>query len=329
MEIRYPAFIFIFIVLFIIVFFISRLKKEKKKNNIKIANTNIVKRTAYYKNILFRYRVLLYLIYGVLFLGIISSSVLSSRIVNRSIIKEEKYNRDIMLCLDVSSSTDQLNIEFIDEYIKLIDGLKGERIGISIFNSTSYLLAPLTEDYDYLKEVLTKMNKSLTCRNDLTCMFTTHDMYVTDGTLTDRSRGSSLIGDGLASCIFAFPKLDEKRTRSIILVTDNDVLGKELIDVTEASKLAKKKDITLYTIAPTFAFKKDISILQEAAKTTGGKSYIQTDDVSVIVNEINKKETSLLEGKKQEVEYDQPEVPFILLMISFVVLLFIDKELIR
>ena len=330
MEIKYPILIFIFIGLFIVIFFISKRKKETKKNTIKIANTNIIKRTEYYKSILARYRIILYLLYGVLFLGIISTSFLSSRIVKRSVIKEEKHNRDIMLCLDVSQSTDELNAELVDKYLELVDELKGERIGISIFNATSYLLVPLTEDYDYVKESLTKMEKSLKClSNVFGCTSLEDYSFLIDGTQSDLSRGSSLIGDGLASCIFSFPKLDEKRTRSIVLVTDNEVYGTELINVVDASKIAKKKDITIYTISPIKTFKKNANSLEEATKITGGTSYLQTDGVNKIVDEINKKETSLLEGKKQEVEYDHPEVPFVLLMLSTTVILFIDKELIR
>ena len=330
MEIRYPILIFIFIALFIIIFFISNKKKETKKNNIKIANTNIIKRTEYYKKILTRYRIILYLLYSVLFLGILSSSLLTSRIVEKSVISDKKYNRDIMLCLDVSQSTDELNAELVDKYTELVDELKGERIGISIFNATSYLLVPLTQDYDYIKESLTKMDKSLKCiKNYFSCESIVDDYsFLIDGTQTDLTRGSSLIGDGLASCIFSFPKLDEKRTRSIVLVTDNEVYGTELINVVDAAKIAKKKNITIYTISPLKTYKKNFGSLEEATKLTGGKSYLQTDGVNKIVDEINKKEKSLLEGQKQEVEYDHPEIPFIMLTFSFVVILFIDKELI-
>ena len=330
MEIRYPILIFIFIALFIIIFFISNKKKETKKNNIKIANTNIIKRTEYYKKILTRYRIILYLLYSVLFLGILSSSLLTSRIVEKSVISDKKYNRDIMLCLDVSQSTDELNAELVDKYTELVDELKGERIGISIFNATSYLLVPLTQDYDYIKESLTKMDKSLKCiKNYFSCESIVDDYsFLIDGTQTDLTRGSSLIGDGLASCIFSFPKLDEKRTRSIVLVTDNEVYGTELINVVDAPKIAKKKNITIYTISPLKTYKKNFGSLEEATKLTGGKSYLQTDGVNKIVDEINKKEKSLLEGQKQEVEYDHPEIPFIMLTFSFVVILFIDKELI-
>lgn len=330
MEIRYPILIFIFIALFIIIFFISNKKKETKKNNIKIANTNIIKRTEYYKKILTRYRIILYLLYSVLFLGILSSSLLTSRIVEKSVISDKKYNRDIMLCLDVSQSTDELNAELVDKYTELVDELKGERIGISIFNATSYLLVPLTQDYDYIKESLTKMDKSLKCiKNYFSCESIVDDYsFLIDGTQTDLTRGSSLIGDGLASCIFSFPKLDEKRTRSIVLVTDNEVYGTELINVVDAAKIAKKKNITIYTISPLKTYKKNFGSLEEATKLTGGKSYLQTDGVNKIVDEINKKEKSLLEGQKQEVEYDHPEIPFIMLTFSFVLILFIDKELI-
>lgn len=327
MAIKYPILILIFIVLYIIVFFIKGKRKEKK-NNIKIANTSIVKRTGYYKNILARYRLLLYLLYGVLFLGLIGTSFLSSRVYKKTIISDEIYNRDIMLCLDVSASTNKLNQQLVEKYQELVDELKGERVGISVFNCTSYLLVPLTEDYEYIEYALDRMEKGFDCGNSILC-YNDDYRYVINGTIMDTSRGSSLIGDGLASCVYAFPNLEEKRARSIILVTDNEVYGKELISVVDAAKIAKKKNITIYTISPKSSLKKNISLLQEVSKITGGKSYSETDDINAIVNEINKKEKTLLEGKKQEVEYDHPTIPFVVLMLSFAVILFIDKELIR
>ena len=60
---------------------------------------------------------------------------------------EHSANRDIVLCLDVSGSTLPYDQQVIATYRTLISHFKGERIGLSIFNSTSRTVFPLTDDY--------------------------------------------------------------------------------------------------------------------------------------------------------------------------------------
>ena len=58
--------------------------------------------------------------------------------------EERASSRDIVLCLDVSGSALPYDREVIDTYRTLVDNFKGERIGLSIFNSTSRTVFPLT-----------------------------------------------------------------------------------------------------------------------------------------------------------------------------------------
>ena len=66
-----------------------------------------------------------------------------------------------MLCLDVSGSTLPYDREVIDTYRTLVDNFKGERIGLSIFNSTSRTVFPLTDDYELVSEQLDKTSTIL------------------------------------------------------------------------------------------------------------------------------------------------------------------------
>ena len=62
--------------------------------------------------------------------------------------------------------------------------------------------------------------------------------YLQAGTLSGaESRGSSIIGDGLASCIPYFGELEEERTRIIIFTTDNDLAGNEIVTIMEQVKI--------------------------------------------------------------------------------------------
>lgn len=70
--------------------------------------------------------------------------------------EEKASSRDIVLCLDVSGSALPYDREVIDTYRQLVDSFKGERIGLSIFNSTSRTVFPLTDDYELVSKQLGK-----------------------------------------------------------------------------------------------------------------------------------------------------------------------------
>lgn len=74
---------------------------------------------------------------------------------------ERASSRDIVLCLDVSGSTLPYDREVIDTYLELVKHFKGERIGLSIFNSTSRTVFPLTDDYELVTKQLTSASKAL------------------------------------------------------------------------------------------------------------------------------------------------------------------------
>ena len=79
--------------------------------------------------------------------------------------EERASSRDIVLCLDVSGSTLPYDREVIDTYRTLVDNFKGERIGLSIFNSTSRTVFPLTDDYELVSEQLDKTSTILKASN--------------------------------------------------------------------------------------------------------------------------------------------------------------------
>lgn len=148
---------------------------------------------------------------------------------------ERASNRDIVLCLDVSPSMLSYDHEVLAAYQELIGNFKGERIGLSIFNSTSRTLFPLTNDYqlvsDQLKKAADILGKvSSQDKIDRTDARTRQDFSdLIDGT-QNRKDQTSLIGDGLVSCAamlpgFTYGKSDKTSGQndraSIVLATDN------------------------------------------------------------------------------------------------------------
>lgn len=51
--------------------------------------------------------------------------------------------------------------EIVDLFSTLTDNFQGERIALSVFNSTSRLVFPLTDDYALVKEQLTQAKEAL------------------------------------------------------------------------------------------------------------------------------------------------------------------------
>src|SRR5690606_26812546 len=69
---------------------------------------------------------------GVLALGVIAASiggVVAARPMSSETIQPVNTSRDIMLCLDVSGSMSDVDVEVLTVFEELLTGLEGERIG--------------------------------------------------------------------------------------------------------------------------------------------------------------------------------------------------------
>lgn len=333
MELRYPI-ILIFGILFIsIVLFFLKKYKSKYKMGIKIANTQYIKNTLFYKKIIKEYRIILLLSKTLCLFSIFLSLILLARPTIIKTNNYDKYNRDIILCMDVSLSVDELNYKLVDNLKDTVKKLKGERFGISIFNTSSVTLVPLTDDYEYVISVLDQIKKSIDLSNNYKIGqddYFYNSSYIISGTIEGSDlRGSSLIGDGLASCIYNFPNLDEERTRIIIFSTDNDLQGTPLLTLDEASELGKRKNIVVYGIGTKNTISKNQSAFKNTIEKNGGIFYSEESiDVKDIVKNIEQHSKSLMKTQISNVQIDQPEFPFILLTISIILLLILNKKVI-
>ena len=123
---------------------------------------------------------------------------------------ERSSSRDIVLCLDVSGSTLPYDRAVIETYLELVSHFQGERIALSIFNSTSRTVFPLTDDYDLVSSQLTKAADALRgveSQDDIDKMSDKDYQKIADwleGT-QNRKNSTSLIGDGLVSCAAMIP----------------------------------------------------------------------------------------------------------------------------
>jgi Ca-activated chloride channel homolog len=256
--------------------------------------------------------------------SLLASTVLAAaRPVEISTIRPEQHNRDIVLCLDASGSMSSADAAVVDVFARLAQDFQGERIGLTIFDSTAIQVFPLTDDYQYAQEQLTLARDAFDGKPGTSGFL--------DGTWS--GRGSSLIGDGLASCLNSFPHgagLAESQTanhaprsRSVVLATDNFVSGQPIMTLKEAAGLAKDRAVRVYALNPgdldygTGADQPGAQ-LREAAELSGGAYYAldSAEAVPGIVEGVQETEATARQGAPRAVVSDRPDLPLALALLS-------------
>ncbi|GGJ25011.1 vWA domain-containing protein [Paenarthrobacter histidinolovorans] len=269
-----------------------------------------------YQHALRRYRIRLVLAALLSALFLLAAAITAARPALRSTEQPEIRNRDIVLCLDVSGSMTSTDAALAAVFKDLAKEFDGERIGMVIFDSSSVQLFPLTDDYDYAQEQLTHAEKALVDGAG----------WFFDGTWN--GEGSSLIGDGLASCVQSFPDADTngtadtngnedtKRSRSVVLATDNFVSGASIFSLSEAGALAASKNVKVHALNPSDMDYGDDpgqpgAQLKAAAESTGGSySTLESPDaVPGIVRQVQETEATSYLSAPRSVVADAPAWP--------------------
>ncbi len=334
MDLVFPAVLYLGLPLAVVLLLWNRKKKSKFEDGTKVANTGFVEETEYYKKLLRKYKLFRAIALGGLWLSLIACLFLLARPAKLQMIHPQLHNRDIFMCIDVSNSVDELNLDICRELKNVVKELDGERFGITIFNGQAALLVPLTNDYDYVLTSLDKLEMSF--RHSLGKVpdslaivdgeKITH-YYKHMGTLSDY--GSSFIGDGLASCLYNFPDLKEndERSRLIIFTTDNELNGTPFVTLEEATALCVKNNVRVYGVAPENIV--DEAAFKRAVESTGGGYYKATSSKAFdeLLEDIRLTETSAMEDVKTLI-LDQPETAFISLLI-FIGIYFICSRKVR
>jgi hypothetical protein len=245
-----------------------------------------------------------------------SSALMLARPASITVTEPEDYNRDIMLCLDTSGSMTKDDAKIVETFAELARNFRGERVGLAIWDSSAVTIFPLTDDYDFVTSELGSLSKSLTS-SDLGSKF------ISSGTM--QGDGSSLVGDGLASCINNFDNEKVERSRSVILATDNYVSGAQLITLPEAAQVAKDKNIRVYGLNPadwsrTSYVDKVAEEYRQSVMLTGGTYYRYDDRTAIpgIIAEINRQDATRFKGAPQLIRRDQPSIPIVVFFASMV-----------
>lgn len=306
-----------------VTYFILR-KRKNSKTVTATANLNRLTSLPEYQKSLSKYRLGLSLTITLAVVFVVILSVLASKPVEITSTTPTKYSRDIVLCLDVSGSMYEVDEELLNKFQKLSSEFKGERVSLVVWNSKSYMVFPLTDDYDYIKQNLDYAKSGF--QNDPA---TGKPKGLDFVRYTVNANGGSLIGDGLTACTLAFDHKDSQdyRSRSIILATDNVVNGEQLITLDEAVKHATDEEIKIYAINPITGFEEtgteSEQLKKSVEKINKGSYYPLTDPTATsgIVNQISAEEASLIESEPIITKNDVPQV-WIFATLPLLVLLF-------
>ena len=259
--------------------------------------------------------------------AVVSAAVLAARPVSREVVVDRLGTRDIVLCLDVSGSMVPFDSAIVDTFAELVEGFSGERIALSIFNSTSRTVFPLTDDYTLVLEELEAAQRALEFdveafdpNDERTWGGIEEFLAFSAGTVSVPGE-SSLIGDGLASCALLFDEGTTERSRSIVLATDNDVYGEPIYSLPDAVDLVRDRDITLYGL---YGGEEDLrgspqnEEFTQAVERSGGRSW-NADDPSVvdtIIDDVTREQAVAISTDDDVRLVDRPQPWFTLLLVA-------------
>jgi Ca-activated chloride channel family protein len=270
-----------------------------------VANSEALTALPEFRSALSRHRIRMAVLTGSGVLLACAALVGAARPLDTAVDRPQTRSRDIMLCLDVSGSMAAFDAELVATFKKLVEGFQGERIGLVIFNSSAATVFPLTDDYDFINDELDTARMALEGDPDYESFFA--------GTFN--GRGTSLIGDGLATCVASFDRIDLERARSVVFATDNHVAGRPLIDLVSAGELAKAKGVRVYGLNPEQDGTDDEAVEMRTVVTgTSGRYYTMDDPAVVdgIVRAVQEQEATLIESAARALYTDNPTVPIAL-----------------
>ena len=318
----------------------------------------------------YKMRLVLYILLKIIGIAGLATSLLSAAYLmgrpsyNKKIDAGVK-RRDIYLCLDVSYSLYELNADFVENLKDVVRGLEGDRVGISIFNTSTVEYMPLTTDMDFTIDKLNELKEYFILQKDymrfhdeyeieemsneefLAFLGTlpkdeyddfantvyTLDLIDNPVTLDNDVRGSSLIGEGLASCLFNFPYLeDSERTRVIIMVSDNAQAELEppAIELAEAANMCKNNDVAVFGIFPPAEALRDLrpeqnfdnlsADMRQNIRKTGGEFYVVGSDFDTedIISQIRSHEAMQVDEVSVNRQTDYPNSAIMICILGLV-----------
>lgn len=276
--------------------------KRSLKNLSVVAHSAPIRALPAYKAARRRYSILLAAAAICLGLTLFSFTALAARPVSTESYQSDRDLRDIMLCLDVSGSTQNFRQGVLNNFNVIVDGLHGERIGVTFFDSIPINVIPLTDDY----AAITDLIKEVSANGFMTA------------TMPLSYNGTSNIGEGLLGCVNSFPDLgNTKRSQSIVFATDNMSESNKDIGITQAGNYAKRYGVTVYGILLSDNTNYNVVYnhdeFREMVESTHGIYYVLGKDnfsngniTGDIIRKILDQEGAKTEGSRELLFVDNP-----------------------
>ena len=221
MALKHPLILTAGIPLLILLFILMhRLRKKTSyAGGLRAANTRFAAALPEYRRLRKIQLAGTVLLEGFLILALLCTLVLAARPYRTQTVSSGTKKRDIFLCMDVSYSIYNLNYALVDSLEEVVKGLEGDRVGISIFNTSTVLYVPMTDDYDFVIEKLEELKEYFRLQKiymdrygdavsipdeeweEYYELWEQLEFYDAGTLINNRIKGSSLIGEGLASCL--------------------------------------------------------------------------------------------------------------------------------
>lgn len=278
-----------------------------------VANTGYLRGLPKYQALVRRTRASLAMAFVCFLIAVITTSVSAGAPVDRYVKHDKSASRDIVLCLDSSGSMLPYDSKIGEAFRQIISHFEGERISLQLWDAYSMTMFPLTDDYDMATDVLQDMSDTIdTGLIQVGGKISgTRELFeYLEPVLDENQEVSSLVGDGLASCVMGFDHNDKQRSRTILLATDNEVYGEGVYDLSEAIEFAKSQGVTVTALYPG----SDISLGREAlqlrdeVRKTGGDFYDASSPSAVdsVVKQIEAEQKEELDSAGKMIETDRP-----------------------
>ena len=278
-----------------------------------VANTGYLRGLPKYQALVRRTRASLAMAFVCFLIAVIATSVSAGAPVDRYVKHDKSASRDIVLCLDSSGSMLPYDSKIGGAFRQIISHFEGERISLQLWDAYSMTMFPLTDDYDMATDVLQEMSDTIDSGFTRIGgrLHVTQELidYLTP-VIDENEEVSSIVGDGLASCVMGFDHNDKQRSRTILLATDNEVYGDGVYDLSEAIEFAKSQGVTVTALYPG----SDISLSREAielrdeVRKTGGDFYDASSPSAVdsVVRQIEAEQKEELDSAGKMIETDRP-----------------------
>ena len=277
-------------------------RRERRRAKIRAANTERFRALPAYRRKRLESIAVRAVLTAALAAGLICSLLLAARPYEREPVKEEITRKDVFLCVDISSSGCAGLDGFVEGLRDQVPALDGDQIGIYLFNTSGMQYVPVTEDYAFVAQKMDDLaayfraaeefRRDYADRYDrvqqippgkraryeeLNAVLSAFDRGTTAGY---EIKGTSAIGEGLASCLFSFPELHtEERPRIILFVTDNlpEYIGDPLVTLEEVADMCAYDRVTVYGVYPAVPEGEETSSakaqMKAAVESTGGAFF--------------------------------------------------------